>query len=109
MTFRLLMSNFDIPGYEVKVFNSATYRSPADVSVTGEKFVLALYGGQRLATLDEYMYYMILSCMYCAYNRNIASKSFGATFTLAAAAGQHSLRTYLQVQLWLERDLPPTE
>ena len=38
----------------------------------------------------------------------------GATFTLAAfpptsaAARQHSLRTYLQVQQWLGRDIPPT-
>ena len=38
------------------------------------KCFLALYGGQRLATLDEYRY----------YNRNIAIKSMGATFTLAA-------------------------
>ena len=36
--------------------------------------VLALYGGQRLATLDEYRY----------YNRNIAIKSMGARLTLAA-------------------------
>ena len=77
------------------------------MSVTGEKFVLALYGCQRLAMLDEYRYY--------AYNRNIASKSIGATFTLAAlpptsaAARQQSLRTYLQVQQWFGRDLPPTE
>ena len=71
------------------------------MSVTGENFVLALYAGQRLATLDEYMYY--------AYNRNIAIKSIGATFTLAATARQHSLRTYLQLQQWLGRDLPPTE
>ena len=40
--------------------------------------------------------------------------SMGATFTLAAfpptsaAARQHSLRTYLQVQQWLGRDIPPT-
>ena len=40
--------------------------SPAEVSVKGKQFVLALYGCQRLATLDEYMYY--------ANNRNIASK-----------------------------------
>ena len=39
----------------------------------------------------------------------------GATFTLAAfpptsaAARQNYLRTYLQVQQWLGRDLPPTE
>ena len=46
------------------------------MSVTGKKFVLALYGGQRLATLDEYRYY--------AYKMNIASKSIGATVTLAA-------------------------
>ena len=77
------------------------------VSVTGEKFVLALYGCQRLAMLDEYMYY--------AYNRNIASKSIGATFTLAAlpptsaVVRQHSLWTYLQVQQWLGRDLRPAE
>ena len=38
----------------------------------------------------------------------------GATFTLAAfpptsaAARQHSLRTYLQVQQWLGRDIPTT-
>ena len=47
-------------------------------------------------------------------NRNIASKSIGATITLAAlpptsaAARQHSLRTYLQVQQWFGRDFPPT-
>ena len=69
------MSNDDIPGYEAKVFNSETL-SPAEVSVKGKKFILALYGGQMLAKLDEYMYY--------AYNRNIASKSIGAIFTLAA-------------------------
>ena len=63
-------------------------------------FVFAFYGGQRLATLDEYSY----------YNRNIAIKSMGATFTVAAfpptsaAARQHSLWTYLQVQQWLGRD-----
>ena len=56
----------------------------------GEKFVLPLYGGQRLATL-----------VLCLHNRNIASKSMCATFTLAAlpqtnaAARHHSLRTYL--------------
>ena len=100
--FGLLMSNDDISGYEVKVFNSENL-SP----VKGKKFVLALYGAQMLATLDEYMYY--------AYNRNIASKSIGATFTLAAlpptssATRQHSLRTYLQEQQWLGRDIPPTE
>ena len=33
--------------------------SPAEVSVTDEKFVLALYGGQRLAMLDEYMYFAL--------------------------------------------------
>ena len=66
---------------------------------------LSFYGGQRLATLDEYRY----------YNKNIAIKSMGATFTVAAfpptsaAARQHSLWTYLQVQQWLGRDLPPAE
>ena len=69
------MSNDDLTGYEVKVFNSETL-SPAEVSVTGKQFVLALYGGQRLAMLDKYMYYMY------AYNRNIASKLIGATFAL---------------------------
>ena len=43
---------------------------PVTKVLLGEKFVLVLYGGQRLATLDEYRY----------YNRNIASKSMGATF-----------------------------
>ena len=43
------------------------------MSVTGKKFVLALYGGQRLATLDEYRYY--------AYNRNIASVTGTCTLT----------------------------
>ena len=66
---------------------------------------LAFYGGKMLDTLDEYRY----------YNRNIAIKSMGATFTLAAfpptsaAAQQISLRTYLQMQQWLGRDLPPAE
>ena len=70
----------------------------------GEEFVLALCGGQRLATLDEYRY----------YNRNIAIKSMSARLTLAAlpptsaAAREHSKRTYLQVQQWSGRDLMPT-
>ena len=74
----------------------STVKLRVQVSVTGEKFVLALYGCQGLAMLDEYRYYV--------YSRNIASKSIGATFTLAAlpptsaAARQHSLQTYLQVQ-----------
>ena len=42
----------------------------------------------------------------------IANKSLSASFTLAtlpltsAAARHHSLRTYLQVQQWLRKDLP---
>ena len=99
------MSNDEL-AKEMTVFNTET-SNPTDVSASGEKFLLALYGGTRFNTLDEYIYY--------AYKRNIAGKSVGAKFTLAnlpptsAAARQHSLRTYLQVQQWLGKDPSPTE
>ena len=97
-SFRLLMSNDDL-AREMTVFN--------DVSRSGEKFLLALYGGTRFTSIDEFRYY--------SYKRNIAGKSVGAKFTLAslpptsAAARQHSLRTFLQVQQWLGNELSPTE
>lgn len=91
---------------KVAVFNDAG-ASKADVCAAGEKFLLILYGGERFATLDE--------CRYFAYTKAISIQSVSSTFNLATlpptsvAAQQHSLRTYLQVQQWLENDLPPIE
>ena len=81
------MSNDEL-AKEMTVFNKET-SNPTDVSASGEKFLLALNGGTRFNTLDEYRYY--------AYKRKIADRSVGAKFTLAtllptsAAARQHSL------------------
>ena len=103
--FKLLTEKGDL-AMEVTVFNRAT-ANHEDVSLAGENFLLALYGGTKFSTLDEYRYY--------AYKRTIASNSVSSTFHLAtlpptsAAPRQHSFRTYLQVQQWLGNELPPTE
>ena len=52
---------------------------------------------------------------YYAYTRAIAKKSVKDSFNLAtlpptsAAAKQHILRTYLQVQQWIGNELEPTD
>lgn len=73
----------------------------------GEKFILQMYGVTKQNTLDESRYYL--------YNKATAKLNLKSKFELAslpptsAAARQHSLRTYLQVQQWQGINLNPTD
>ena len=85
------------------MFQAAT----KDIVSAGEKFLLHLYGASDIISLDAFRYY--------AYTRAIARKSVNDSFNLAiptptsAAAKQHILRTYLQVQQWLVNKLRPMD
>ena len=102
--FKILKSDVML-AEEVNVFNQVS-ASSTDVITTGEKFILALYGGTNFSTLDSFRYF--------SYKRSIGKQSESSTFDLAtlpptsAAAKQHFLRTYLQVQEWLGNSLQPT-
>ena len=78
-----------------------------DLISAGEKFLLHLYGASDFTSLDAFRYY--------AYTRAIAKKSVKDSFNLAtlpptsAAAKQHILRNYLQVQQWIGNELEPTD
>lgn len=75
---------------------------PADIAATGESFLVALYGGDHKKTnLDELRYKMYVTSAF-KISSNIASIP-----PTAAAARQHSLRVYFQVQQWLGNLLPP--
>ena len=73
----------------------------------GEKFLSHWYGASDFTSLDAFRYY--------AYTRAIAKKYVKDSFNLAtlpptsAAAKQHILRTYLQVQQWIGNELEPTD
>lgn len=90
----------------VAVFNSPS-ATQAEVVEAGEKFIVSLYGGRLTDSLDTYRYFM--------YNKAIARLTVKSKFELAslpptsAAARQHSLRVYLQVQLWLGRQIRPED
>src|SRR6218665_4162543 len=71
--------------------------SKEDVTRAEEEFLLKLYGARTVQTLDKHR--------YTCYNRSIRRPSLSSSFKLEslpptiAAAKQHSLRTYLTVQL----------
>ena len=78
-----------------------------DLISAGEKFLLHWYGASDFTSLDAFRCY--------AYTRAIAKKSVKDSFNLAtlpptsAAAKQHILRTYLQVQQWIGNELEPMD
>ena len=80
--------------------------TPQQVQEAGESFLLKLYGASSCASLDKFR--------YIAYKKAITRTSLSSSFQLAslpptsAAAKQHSFRTYLTVQEWMGRPLPPT-
>ena len=91
----------------VSIFNMPQ-AAKKDLISAGEKFLLHLYGASDSTSLDAFRYY--------AYTRAIAMKSASKdSFNLAtlpptsAAAKQHILRTYLQVQQWIGNELEPTD
>lgn len=79
----------------IEIFKNPT-ANPDDVGNAGERFLLSLYGCKRNAdnTLDNYRYERFLSLIQKSRS-NIATMP-----PTSAAARQHSLRTYYQVQLW---------
>ena len=78
-----------------------------EVQKLGEGIILQIYGASKYASLNEYR--------HIAYKRAIGPSSISSSFELAslpstsAVAKQHSYRTYLTVQEWLENKLDPTD
>ena len=79
-----------------------------EVAEAGEKFLLALYGAANFESLNKYR--------SVAYKRGVAKMKITNQFKLetlpptSEAAKQHSLRVYLQVQIWLgNSELSPTD
>ncbi|KAK5648078.1 hypothetical protein RI129_002970 [Pyrocoelia pectoralis] len=74
--------------------------SKEEISAAGEKFIVALYNGEEGESLD--------SLRVIRHTQTIAKQPVTGSFDLAtlpptsAACEQHSYRTYLQVQEWLE-------
>ena len=73
----------------------------------GESFILKLSAASNFKSLNEYR--------YIAYKGAIGRSALSSSFQLAdllptsAAAKQHSYRTYLAVQHWMGKPMPPTE
>ena len=91
---------------DVSIFNMPQ-AAKKDLNSAGEKFLLHWYGASDFTSLDVFRNYALT----CA----IAKKSVKDSFNLAtlpptsAAAKQHILRTYLQVQQWIGKELEPTD
>ena len=91
----------------VSVFNHKE-ATEEQIAEAGELFLLKLYGSVSLqdTTLDV--------CRFTSYKRLNARLSLTSNFNLAslpptsAAARQHSLRVFFQVQHWIENKLDPT-
>ena len=104
-TYKLLKEHTGL-AKDVSIFNMSQ-AAKKDVISAGEKSLLHLYGASDFTSLDTFRYY--------AYIRAIAKKSVKDSFNLAtlpptsAAAKQHILRTYLQVQQWIVNELEPTD
>ena len=104
-TYNLLKEHTGL-AKDVFIFNMPQAAKKAVISA-GEKFLLHLYGASDFTSLDTFRYY--------AYTRAIAKKSVKDSFNLAtlpptsAAAKQHILRTYLQVQQWIGNELETTD
>ena len=103
--FNKLKTNFELQK-RVAIFSH--YNASADeIAAAGEYFIVILYGGSEKDSLD--------TLRYRKYMRTIAKQSVHATFDLAtlpptsAAARQHSLRVYHQVQQWMDVNLNATD
>ena len=78
-----------------------------EIASAGERFILQLYGAEKIQSLDRFR--------YVAYNHAIRKSSLSSSFKLeslpptSAAAKQHSYRTFLTVQQWLGNKFNPTE
>lgn len=90
----------------MEIFNCSS-SSVEDVTMAGEEFILAMYGVKPGSSLDM--------ARYRTYLKTVSKQRINANFNLAAlpptsaAAKQHSLRVFHQVQQWRGVDLPPTE
>ena len=99
------MKSIDHLAKTVTVFNIPE-ADTEDIAKAGEDFLLALYGASTSQSLDDFR--------LTAFKKN-AKKPTNRVFQMAslpptsAAARQHSLRTYCQVQQWLENDIDPTK
>ena len=102
--FKILQKDQEL-SKAVTAFNNSDL-DPKTIIEVGERFLVRLYGGKNNVSLDELRYNL--------YNKTVARK-LSSSFNLAtlpptsAAASQHCLRVYLQVQQWLGNNLEPTE
>jgi len=78
-----------------------------EIASAGERFILQLYGAQKIQSLDRFR--------YTAYNHAIGKTPLSSSFKLeslpltSAAAKRHSYRTFLTVQQWLGNNFNTTE
>ena len=92
-----------LPCVDVFYDNTA---SKEDIIAAGEQFLLALYGApSNTKTLNEHRYHCYIKAVARSQiNKEMQLASLPPT---SAAASQHSLRTYHQLQHWLGRDMQP--
>ena len=102
--YKVLKSNDHLAQTVQTIFNM----TEADaVDIAGEDFLLALYGAFTSQSLDDFR--------ITAFRKKNAKTSTKSVFHMAslpsrcAAARQHSVRTYCQVQQWRENDNYPTK
>ena len=76
-----------------------------DVAKAGQDAIAILYGAQNAINLDELRHKRFTEKVATSRGAPVLVKSLPPT---AAAARQHALRAYLQVQQWLGRNLKPT-
>ena len=91
----------------VEVFNNQSSLQ-SEVQKAGEKFLLALYGAPKtILSLNELRYHCFMKAVAkCPIHDQLQLASFPPT---SAAAKEHSLRVYHQMQHWLGFDLLPSD
>ena len=91
----------------MKVFNDPT-SSPDSVSSVDELLLVTLYGAPKTTKcLNVHRHRRFMKAVpICPVQSKIQLAALPPT---SAAAKEHSLSVYHQVQMWLEVELPPTE
>ena len=104
--FKLLLKRPDLNTC-VELFNNPS-SSECSVTSAGEEFLLALYGAPRTtSSLNKHRYHCFMKAVAkCPIHTKLQLASLPPT---SAAAKEHSMRVYHQVQQWLGCDIPPTE
>ncbi|KAJ8898485.1 hypothetical protein PR048_003845 [Dryococelus australis] len=86
---------------------NATGISQDEVAAAGEAFMVCLYGGNKHDSLNRTHLKLYLRIIGCQFANQLCDPSVLPPTT--AAAKEHSLRVYLQMQLWRGVPLSPSE